>query len=174
MQENIFFNGAKTQLKTDIILEEGARFIGWDISCLGRPACEEWFVSGAVDSKLGIYRQSLENPLLIERMRIGEDYFVNAMLAQGAFLRAYPMQASFIATHCNGELLTQAEQLLNEHMAMFKPDLEWGLTLIDDILILRILGKNTEPMQQMMIALWQLLRPVTLKREAVLPRIWAT
>lgn len=174
MQENIFFNGAKARLKTDIILTEGARFIGWDIACLGRPACDEWFHHGVVDARLGVYRHSLREPLLIERLWVDGDACCLRRDKRGAMLRGYPMQASLIATSCNADILEKAEQQLEFCTKQINAPLEWGITLLDDILILRVLGGQTEPLQLVMIALWQLLRPLILNRAAVLPRIWAT
>lgn len=174
MQENIFFNGAKARLKTDIILEENARFIGWDIACLGRPACDEWFHQGVVDARMGVYRRSLREPLLIERLWVDADHFCPTREKHGAMLRGYPMQANFIATSCNADILATAEQRVESYIEKMDIHLQWGITLLDDILILRILGRQTEPLQMVMIALWQLLRPLILNRAPVLPRIWAT
>lgn len=174
MQENIFFNGAKTKLNTDIILSDEAKFIGWDISCLGRPACKEWFISGEINANFSVYRNSLKNPLLIERLRIGESYFNSATKKQGALLRGYPMQASFVATNCSQAILEQSYQFLTTITDKTKLPIEWGITLLDDILVFRALGEQTQQLQQIMIPLWQLLRPLILQRKAVLPRIWAT
>jgi urease accessory protein len=46
--------------------------------------------------------------------------------------------------------------------------------LIEDLLVVRYLGNSTERAQRLLRAIWQLLRPSTLGRPAVRPRIWAT
>lgn len=47
-QENIVFNGARAWNQTRIQLAPGARFIGWEITCLGRPASAQWFDQGSL------------------------------------------------------------------------------------------------------------------------------
>lgn len=163
-QENIFFPGAIARLKTRIELHGNARFIGWDINCLGRPANQEQFLHGNIDSCTTVFHNG--RPLLLERLRVNEVRHLGAP----AGLRHYPMQALFLANGCNEAMLDMARELLSEQEA----DFPWALTLLDDLLILRVLGFRTEKMQALMIPLWQLLRPLLLNREAIKPRIWAT
>lgn len=163
-QENIFFPGAIAKLKTRIELHGNARFIGWDINCLGRPTNQEQFLHGSIDSCTTVYHDG--RPLLLERLRINDVRHLGA----SAGLRHYPMQAMFLATGCNEDMLNMARELLSVKEA----DFPWALTLLDDLLILRMLGSRTEKMQALMIPLWQALRPLLLGRPAVKPRIWAT
>ncbi|MCG7957898.1 MAG: urease accessory protein UreD, partial [Candidatus Thiodiazotropha taylori] len=67
-QENILFPSAQVELSTEIRLRDGARFIGWEINCLGRPAINERFDPGEADFKFSLWRD--DQPLLIERMLI--------------------------------------------------------------------------------------------------------
>jgi urease accessory protein len=48
-QENILFPGAQARLRTELDLEPGAAFIGWEVQCLGRPAIGERFETGRAD-----------------------------------------------------------------------------------------------------------------------------
>ena len=71
-QENILYNGARVHALTRVELQGDARFLGWEIFCLGRPAAGETF-------KAGEYRQDFElwrdgEPLYLEQGRyIGGD-----------------------------------------------------------------------------------------------------
>lgn len=163
-QENIFFPGAKAKMNTCISLQEGAQFIGWDINCLGMPVKNEKFLSGEVDNRLLIKRNG--QAIFLERLRVSGLKQLNA----AAGLRAYSMQASFFATGCNEMML----ESVREHLLAAKPDYPWGATLLEDLLIVRVLGERTEKIQAMLLPVWKHLRPLVLNREAVSPRIWAT
>jgi urease accessory protein len=162
--ENIFFPGARAVIGTDVYLQENSRFIGWDITCLGRPVNHEQFTHGSIDSRFTLYR--LGKPVLLERLRVSQPRHLYA----SAGLRSYPMVATFIATGCNQQKVELARELLAE----YKPDFPCGITLVEDVLVLRILGERTEKIQAVMIPLWKALRPLLLDKPAVLPRIWST
>jgi urease accessory protein len=49
-----------------------------------------------------------------------------------------------------------------------------GLTLVDEVLVIRALGEQTEPLQQLFIRLWATLREQWLDKPACIPRIWST
>ena len=163
-QENIFFPGAKVKLKTLVSLEKNANFIGWEINCLGRPVNNEQFEFGEMDALFKIHREGI--PLLIERQRVNQLRHLYA----AAGLRAYPMNALFVCTGCD-ESHTELAREVIESLSFDSPV---GITLIEDLLVLRVLGDRAEKIQRMMISVWQILRPLILNKQAVLPRIWAT
>jgi len=163
-QENMFFPGAKAKIKTCIQLEGDAKFIGWEINCLGRPANAEKFESGIFDASFIIMRE--EETVLIERQRV----FEKRQLTAPAGLRNYPMNAIFICTSCTEEHL----ELARETVAGLETDFPVGITLMGDILVLRTLGESTEKLQAVMISVWRKLRLKILNKAAVLPRIWST
>lgn len=163
-QENIFFPGAKAKIKTEIHLTGSAQFIGWEINCLGRPVNQERFFQGSLDSFLLIYRDQV--PQLLERLKVNNLKHLNA----SSGLRNYPMQATFIATGCGNDELECVRAMLLDNPV----DFPHGVTLVSDMLLLRVLGERTEKIQQLMIPVWQALRPKLLGKQACLPRIWAT
>ena len=67
-QENIFFDGTHSLLKTRVELTQSARFMGWEINCYGRPAANESFESGKVLTSLEVFRCG--QPLLLDRLLI--------------------------------------------------------------------------------------------------------
>ncbi len=163
-QENILFAGARLQGRTIVKLEDDAIFIGFDICCFGRPCSDEAFDYGAYDSRLEFYYNN--QLILIENLRVN-----NAQgLTEIAGLRGHVVQANLIAFPCTVEHLAcvrskLAEQDLADLMAA---------TLIDGLLIVRVLGNNSQTLKQHLISIWQHLRPILLERSATLPRIWAT
>ena len=163
-QENIFFPGAKSKINTIIDLQEGAQLLAWDISCLGMPVNNEKFLSGEVDNRFEIIRNG--KSFLLERLRVNG---IDQLNAQSG-LRGYSMQCSFFATACNESILERVRETLQDNQS----DYPWGATLIDDLLIIRVLGERTEKIQQLLIPIWKQLRPLLLNKKAVTPRIWAT
>ena len=167
-QENIFFPGARVRMNTRIDLAKGAEFIGWEISCLGRPVNHEYFDHGHVDACFSVYRD--QTPFLIERLRVNNP----AHLSGSSGLRNYPMQGLFVATGVNETLLEACRERLADAMQQLETPLPAGITRLDDLLVLRILGDSTEKIQSLMIPVWQQLRRDVLQKYAVIPRIWNT
>jgi len=180
-QENILFPGANLRLVTAVDLAEGARFMGWEIHSLGRPAIGERFAHGCADLHLRLRRAG--RPLLLERLWLhggsgldgptglrglqvtGTLLASPADAADLAAVRAHPVGAGHAADAGNPRGAPQpgpTETLL------------WGATLVGDLLIARALAPGTEPLQRLFTALWGILRPRLLGRAACPPRIWAT
>lgn len=163
-QENIFFSRAKARCHTRIELDHSATFIGWELLCLGRPSNAELFEQGQLFSQLELFRAG--RPRLRETLRILSTGDLHAISG----LRSYPMMAMFIATPCDETQLAIAREML-ERNASEHPI---AATLVEDMLIIRALGHQTEAIQKQLIPIWQALRPTLLSRQAILPRIWAT
>jgi len=163
-QENIIFPGARVHSVMRISLSGDARFMGWDMTCFGRPCNGEVFDQGCFYGRLEVFRD--QRPLLYECQRLQD----RAGLMAATGLRGFPMQAIFLATHCDTQHLEQVHEVLDaaacEHPI--------AATLIDDLLIVRALGHQAEGLRQQLIPLWQTLRPLLLNRPAVVPRIWST
>ncbi len=160
-QENILFAGAKLRARTRVELDEGATFIGWDITCLGRPSSNERFEHGALDSRLEFsHNQKL---LLVENQQVLDKKTLDA----AAGLRGQAVQATLLAFPCTEKHLESARNQLTESTLT-------GATLIDDLLVIRALNNNSESLKKQLTKIWQTLRPIMLDRPAVLPRIWAT
>jgi urease accessory protein len=49
-----------------------------------------------------------------------------------------------------------------------------GITLVDEILVVRTLGERAEPIQTVFAGLWAELRRLWLGTTPPMPRIWAT
>ncbi|MCG8467802.1 MAG: urease accessory protein UreD [Gemmatimonadetes bacterium] len=162
-QENIFFPGTRVALETVVHLETEARFMGWEIQCLGRPANQERFNYGRLSLQLQIYREG--TPLLLERLNVAGE----AELSGAASLRSYPVSATFIASG----VTTGIRDEVRESLVTRGDDLA-AATLLDDLLIVRYLGVSTESARKLFVHLWSLLRPTLLKRAACPPRIWFT
>ena len=69
--ENIIFSGARAQIQTKIELSHDSNFMGWEISCLGRPASDEYFSKGELDQRFEVWRDG--RPLRFERLWLKGD-----------------------------------------------------------------------------------------------------
>lgn len=159
-QENIFFPGARTVLKTTVELRGEAAFIGWEVNCLGRPVIGEQFDTGSMRSDFKLYRDGV--PLLQERLQVDGP----ADLAAAAGLRGHPVVGTFWSAPAAGRLLDQARAAVHAE--------ELAITLVDGLLIARYLGSSTEQARRGFARLWQALRPQLLHRRPCAPRIWNT
>ncbi|MEJ2621909.1 MAG: urease accessory protein UreD [Candidatus Thiodiazotropha sp.] len=160
-QENILFPNAQVALSTEIRLRDEAKFIGWEINCLGRPAIRERFDPGRAELKFTIWRD--DQPLLIERMLIEDRQGLDG----AAGLRGHPVVATMVAT-LDGTSLIEAIRQLDQQPQQI------GITHTDGLLMVRYLGDSTERVRSHFKRIWQLLRPNIMNRPACEPRVWNT
>lgn len=161
-QENIYFPGAQSEMRTKINLTKNTRFIGWETHCLGLPANEEQFSEGQVRLDFAIY--SDDRPIILERMEINQ-----GRLTASTGLRGNSVMAMLVATPADEGLLEQARSVLEGHA-----DLLVAATLVENCLLVRYLGNSTAQSKQILTSVWKALRPIILQREVCAPRIWAT
>lgn len=163
-QENICFPGAHAQIHSDIYLEQGSRFIGWEFQCLGRPANNETFNHGSIDAKTRVYIDGEIS--LIDNLTTHAD----ALIKSTTGLRGHAMSATLIAGTIDSDYLEVVCDVLDS----FGPQLAVGATCVDGLLVVRMLGNNTEDIQNVLIPVWKTLREQWLEIPACSPRIWAT
>lgn len=162
-QDTIIHPGAKSVLSTTIELGQEARFMGWEVLCLGLPARQQPFDTGWIDSSLAIYRQGC--PLLLDRLRISGPDELNSPVG----MRGFPVSGTFIATNADKSMGEALRRLLPQN-----PDHLTGLTLMGELLVVRYLGRSTFEARDVFTRLWSRLRPTLLNRQPCPPRIWAT
>jgi urease accessory protein len=167
-QETIAFRGARAQLLTHIALEGDARFIGWDICCLGRPAAGEVFDEGVLRPQLELARDG--RMLYCERGL----YEAGSPLLQAAWgLAGQPVVATLLCSAANvSSQLSQVRAVLERTAHAGAP--RWAASAWDDLLVVRYLGPSVEQARNLLTAVWAELRPGTLGVPAVVPRIWHT
>ena len=163
-QECISFSGAHGVNRTKVCLHRQARFIGWEILCLGRPAANEVFEKGKVSMRFDIWRD--DKPLLLDYLKItGADELLTAPWG----LRSYPCNATFIAVGVNQLLM----ETLRKKVTL-KSDAIAGMTRIEDVLICRFLGHQAEHAKEYFTQLWRHLREAVIGKTICEPRIWGT
>jgi len=163
-QETIVFDGALAQTAYEVDLGAQAGFIGWDIVCLGRTGSGERFSRGSFRGSIRIRREG--RLLWLERVRIDGG---GRLLDSPAGLAGSPVFGTLFASfmHFDRKILDKLREL--------KPTPGAGaVTLLPGILLARYLGGSSEAARCYFIALWRILRPALLGREATEPRIWQT
>ena len=167
-QESIVFDGALARMETRLTLAKGARFIGWDILCLGRAAAGERFERGRFDLFYRVDRN--RQPIWLER---GGFSGSDAMLSSPAGWAGATVCGTLLCTF--PELRQETAALLEALRAMAPADAAMhGITALPGILVARYLGDNSESARLWFSELWTILRPACCGRPAVTPRIWNT
>lgn len=162
-QETIVFDGALADLRTEVQLAADARFIGWEVLCLGRTGAGERYTRGECRLRTVVTREN--RPLWQER----------GCLAGGGAVMDAP--AGLGGKPVCGTLYAAAELGPNEVAACRAVAPVTGaaaVTLLPGVLLARYLGDSSEAAKRYFVELWRLLRPAIGGRSAVEPRIWRT
>lgn len=163
-QETIVFDGALAETAYDVNLGAAAGFIGWDIVCLGRTGSGERFTRGAFRNTIRIRRE--DRLLWLERGRIEGG---GRLLDSPAGLAGSPVFGTLFAS-----LLNVDKKLLDKLREQEPSPGNGAVTLLPGILLARYLGGSSEAARRYFSALWRILRPALMGREANEPRIWRT
>jgi urease accessory protein len=159
-QETLYFDGAIAQCRTEVHLHEEACFIGWDAQCFGRPCSGERYTRGQITQGWSI--KGTVHASLRERLRLDAE----AMTAVWG-LRGQGALASLYAYPASKGLLEQARAVLADMN-------DCGCTLLDRLLVCRLVGDGVDRLRLGLEQVWRMLRPELLGRSACIPRIWTT
>ena len=181
-QETIFFKDANAHLETNIQLDAGSDFIGWEISCLGRTASGETFGQGRLTQTLNLF----QNDVLIhrERLRLTPE---DAIQSQPWGLDQQPVFGTLLAVlkHRQEEQSSslrfdRQDQLLavvanlREQISEFPEAQHWSVTTKSGVILVRYLGPHSEPCKNGFSQIRDNLLKTFKQIEASTPRIWAT
>jgi urease accessory protein len=157
-RETIVYDGALAELETEVRVAPGARYVGWEIVCLGRTGSGERFSRGNFrihtrilgDEKLlWLERGEIEGGGGLMRSPVG----LAGRSVFGTLAAAAPAFEAALVSACR------------EHASV---------TVLPGLLIARYLGDSTEAAFERFTRVWSLLRPVVAGRAAARPRIWLT
>lgn len=162
-QDTILFDACRVQTSTIVRLEANAKFAGWEIMCLGRPASGEHFARGECRQNLEIYRDG--QPLLIERTLLQG----NSTLQTAKWgLAGYPVTGTMLVSGANTAMLKRVRELTHDKQVLF------SATLVQDVMLCRYLGYQGMAAREQFTRVWESLREAWLGRKACPPRIWQT
>jgi len=165
-QEVIVFNGAQFQQRVRVDLGEGAIWMGWDISRLGRSARGEQFQRGEWRSHQEVWRQG--RLLWIDPQRVGGG---SEALTSAHGLGGYPVVGSFAIVGA-----TVPPQLVNDARSQIHAlsiQGECGLTRLLEGMLCRYRGHSSREAKRWFTAVWDLARPPLLRRPSCRPPVWS-
>jgi len=164
-QESIVFDRARARMSSRVELAEGACFIGWDITRLGRTASGERFDAGELRSGTEVLQAG---------RRLWCDYAHieggAALLQSPAGLAGCPVMGTFLV----GGAAIERKLLEACRAVVPRDEAQCGLTALPRLLAARYLGASAAAARDYFVALWKVARPALLGREVSLPRIWST
>jgi urease accessory protein len=163
-QETIVFNASKIELELSVDLVDDARFLGWDLICLGRTAAGERFDRGALRQRLTLTRDGM--PVFAERAVL---HGGAPLLTSPVGLHGNPVFGTFLAA---APAVTQA--MLESCRQVSLIGGEGAVTRLPGVVIARYRGASTAAARHYFIEIWRKLRPALALRFAVPPRIWNT
>ena len=166
--ENIVFQGADGVLETEVEVEPGGAFAGWDIGCLGRRGGGEAFENGRLRSAFRLSRGGL--PLLVERIELRGG---SSLLAEPWGLSGLPVFGNLYFVPRDDRDLGPLAALLRERLTPGPGD-RFAVTALASTLVARVLAPSAERARALLVAAWELARPELLGRRPVAPRVWAT
>ena len=164
-QETLLFNGAQAESVTRVNVAEGARFLGWDIFCLGRVAAGEQFSAGRYRVRFELWQDN--KPLWLER---GLFEGGSALLAARWGLAGHPVSGTLVCTSRDPELIAPVRAALSD----IRDDEEAVVSQLDHVIVCRYRGTRTDRARALFGRAWEVMRPAVVGVEATPPRIWST
>ena len=152
-RETIVFDGACGELDCSVELGGDARFIGWEILCLGRAGSGERFERGRLKLLMQVERQG--RTVFIDK---GEIEAGGRLMASPVGLGGRSVFGMLVATYDGARVAAP----------------ELAVTQLPGLLIARYLGDSSEQALRAFTDLWAVIRPAVMGRAAVPPRIWST
>lgn len=160
-QSSIFFPKTKAKINTIFKISQGARIISFDMLCFkdfnetisAYPEEVDIFLHISLPCSVG----------LRDRLKINALNCFNK-------LSGFRMVALLFAAPSD-------EILLKQVRALIKPISNiqiGGVTLLDELLVVRLLSNDNQKMKIVLYNIWSVLRPSIIGRKAVMPRIWFT
>jgi urease accessory protein len=167
-QETIVFSGAQAHISSQVELAAGARFLGWELLCLGRRASGEQFSQGEL--RLGTSITRAGQPLWFERGRIDGG---GPLLDSPIGLAGFSVCGTLLATgEVDPSLLAECRRVVaTEAGAQVGTTASPGPS---SLFVARYLGHSSEAARHWFVGLWRHLRPALLGAPAQSPRIWNT
>jgi len=168
-QDAILFSGCRAAVDTVVRVDTGAKFIGWDMLCLGRPAAGDWYTAGRFDGRLRIECDG--EPRLIERNR----YHAGDGVLRAAWgLGGRTVTGALYALPADADALAELRERLRVGDGGDDGEMRFAATVIGNVLVLRCIAADAEACRALLIKAWKILRPPVLNRPAIAPRIWNT
>jgi urease accessory protein len=163
-QESIVYEGSQVNMSTLVNLTATSRFIGWEVTCLGRPASGDHYKNGSCFQRLEISVDG--KPRLLDRIVLDNNNgFRNGPWGMGN----NEVMAALVVYPANKENL----QAVRNYISNINSEmLSLGVSLLGNLLICRGLANEAATIRAALEEIWAVLRPEIMCRPACPPRIW--
>lgn len=162
-QESIFYAAARVDSVTRVELQADAAFIGWEITCLGRPAAGEAFDCGDLRQSFEIWRDG--EPLWVERAHFAGG---SALMQAPWGLAGCSVSGTLVCVTRQAGLVARVRDALDAVSSTGSA----AATQMDEVLLCRYLGHHAHEARRCFTAAWQVLRGPSVGRQATVPRLW--
>jgi len=163
-QESILYEGSQANISTLVNLATKSRFIGWEMTCLGRPASGDNYDRGSCFQRLEISIEGVKQ--MLDRIVIDGDHLIRT---SPWGLGNNEVMAAFAVYPGSNEILSVMRDFITDN----SNGLMLGASLVDDLLVCRGLAKEAASLKEALVNLWAKVRPEILGRQACQPRIWS-
>lgn len=157
-QDNIIFCNSDIQLNTQFYLKKTSKLFAWENLHFKDYKNKKSFGHTSLVTCLQIWKD--KKLLLHERLRV--------LKGDMTILDFHPLVTIIVASPANEHLLYLARQTVKNQKIIA------GCTLIDHLLIIRLLDKSNINVQNILRQLWHVLRPKIIGEKSFFPRIWFT
>lgn len=162
--DTILFGGSIARITTEVRLAAGARFVGWEMTALGRPASGDRYATGRLDQRTRILVDG--DPILLERTTFDAG---DPVLESAWGLGGHTVLGTLYAYPADSRALTAARERLDAFSALTA-----GATCVDGLLVVRALAAEAEALRDAFESVWAALRAAVIGRAPSAPRIWRT
>lgn len=163
-QETIAFSGARAEVTTRVTLEPGARFFGWELLCLGRPAAAEDYSTGQLTQRVELWQDEL--PVYIDRLHVDAG---QAMARAAWGLDGRAVSGTLLVAGATSKLLS----VVRECLVLGGLGGRFAATDLDGALVVRYLGASVPECWATFRLVWEAVRPLFKGTGPSPPRIWA-
>lgn len=172
-QETIVYEGADGVNVVDVHIDETSVYLGWDITCLGLPSSGQPFDKGQYTQLNRLFCG--DNLIYHDRIEISPQ---NQLLHNIAGLAGKSVFGTFLA-YAPSKLneLKQRKviiEALRDIIETEQAQSKISITDIHGLFVIRYLGEQAHECKTLFIKLWQYLRPLTVDKVGIEPRIWHT
>lgn len=161
-QETLLFGGSLAAIRTVVDLHRSARFIGWDILALGRSLSGDHYDSGALDQRFELNREG--TPLLRERLSLKAS---DPLTSRQWGLQGHSVTGMLVAYPADSTVRNAVRKGLSESAMA-------GVTLVDGVLVLRVLSDGIEAARSSLESALRAIRGMVTGHSFRDLRIWQT
>jgi len=171
--ETLVYTNANAFSHTQVYLDKGASYVGWDIACLGLPHIDQPFCKGLFTQTFSLYHNQgirfhdrlaihAKDRLHESRIGLAGHHVVGTMVLFNGHEASSNEWAKNVCS-----LIRSCIDALNLSHFM-------SVTQLQGVVVVRYLGEDSEVCREGFVHIWMQTRPQVSGHLAVPPRIWYT